>query len=287
MTKILRFDTKSSNHWTIKAPEFDLSTNVYKVHKSKLLSLIKQHFSGRDARINFAMSKISSNLSSKESQTCKNAENFVESYEKVINGDEDALTNVWEMLYQSDAKLLFSLHMWDCFTKGKISDITWSKVLSLSWCDRKNNCLFMGAVIPTELLVAMFKSLPNEALMFYQDELERFKGLSDTIEVWRGTDADANFTWDGISWTTNRALATWYAYRSYAGGYTPILLKGIVKKNAVIARFNPHWELIIDPSFEIIHEDEIWLDSDDEYSEMEELKQKIYQARELDMEQCN
>lgn len=86
-----------------------------------------------------------------------------------------------------------------------------------AWAQRYElllNCAFeyrpVGTSV-TDLMAAMFSRVRDESTLSH---------LPETVQVWRGAYAlSASAASDGISWTTNRDIACWFAYRSMSRGH--------------------------------------------------------------------
>ncbi|MGY0715233.1 hypothetical protein [Azospirillum argentinense] len=69
-------------------------------------------------------------------------------------------------------------------------------------------------------------------LMMLSEEREHLESMPDEFFVFRGVSARSHCGW---SWTTDRAVAEWFACRSVMGKRKPTLLLGKVQKAQVIA----------------------------------------------------
>ncbi|RYE99523.1 MAG: hypothetical protein EOO77_35395 [Oxalobacteraceae bacterium] len=75
------------------------------------------------------------------------------------------------------------------------------------------------------------RDIPNRHRMMTREEQGRLDFLGDTIRVFRGYSGEG--TPDGLSWTTNREKAEWFADRF--GDGEPIVVEGEVDRRDVIA----------------------------------------------------
>ena len=85
------------------------------------------------------------------------------------------------------------------------------------------------------------------SLCMNDSEQEAFRGLPSRFPVWRGV-GHRNAV-EGLSWTTDRAQAVWFARRYGGPNHTPILASGKVDKGDVLAHFlgrNEH-EIVVFP----------------------------------------
>ncbi len=77
-----------------------------------------------------------------------------------------------------------------------------------------------------------YKTPGREAVMT-EDERTALSGMPELVEVWRG--AGRKRYPKGLSWTTNRAQAEWFAHR-YSSN-EPVLVRGLVRRQDVLAFF--------------------------------------------------
>jgi len=69
-----------------------------------------------------------------------------------------------------------------------------------------------------------------------EDDAKAYADLPDTIPIWRGVNVKAGQR--GMSWTTNKDRAEWFAHRfAFMRGRTPYLAAGLVAKQDVLAVF--------------------------------------------------
>ncbi len=109
-------------------------------------------------------------------------------------------------------------------------EVVWPLIAS-AWvdCENINECY-------NEWWDLLDLDMPRRELMMDDDERAALAALPDSITVYRGMgDRDAV---SGMSWTTDRKKAQWFA-RRFAGfnGRTPIMATGVVEKKKVVAHF--------------------------------------------------
>ena len=68
-----------------------------------------------------------------------------------------------------------------------------------------------------------------------KEDLCVFDSLPEQIDVWRGASQKRYI--DGYAWTLDQEIAVWFARRFYWRSRVPVLAKGTVKKNDVLAYF--------------------------------------------------
>lgn len=113
----------------------------------------------------------------------------------------------------------------------EISDTGYWELVGAVWTDSEN--IWQNEAEWEELLHA---DRPERQAMMDDDEREMFAVLPEVIEVWRGCIQGQNE--DGLSWTTDRERARWFA-RRFADNRDgdPIVLHGTVAKEQVVAYF--------------------------------------------------
>ncbi len=84
--------------------------------------------------------------------------------------------------------------------------------------------------------------IPGRERAMTEEERADFNAMPDTIEVWRGVSHKQAAK--GLSWTTDRSKAVWFAGRAKAinGGTGRYLVSGTVSKSDVLAYFTGRGE---------------------------------------------
>ncbi len=106
--------------------------------------------------------------------------------------------------------------------------------------------------------------------------LARFESLPDKFSVYRGYGRFARHTTNGISWTTNRDQAEWFALRTT----TPMLLEAQMPRSAVMATFEYEWEVLKNPLVRVkkTNDVDLWMPAEARLKRMEELGKKLRAA---------
>jgi hypothetical protein len=73
-----------------------------------------------------------------------------------------------------------------------------------------------------------------------EEDLRIFDSLPEQIEAWRGTSHKRGVA--GLSWTSDREMAVFFARRFCSESRVPLLAKGIVEKGDVLAYFGDRGE---------------------------------------------
>jgi len=110
---------------------------------------------------------------------------------------------------------------------GHMSDSDYWELLATIWVDSEN--IRQSPHAWEELLGA---DRPGREAMMLPDEREAFDALPDVIDVHQGHTTTAH---DGWSWTTDKAVAEWFARRFIEDGEQPVVTSGKVRKDRVIA----------------------------------------------------
>jgi hypothetical protein len=79
------------------------------------------------------------------------------------------------------------------------------------------------------------------------EEIAALAAMPDTIEIYRGTSYESSIK--GMSWTTNKKKAIWFAQRMCNLDQGPLLASAMVKKENVLAFFQGRneSEIVVDP----------------------------------------
>jgi hypothetical protein len=286
MTRKSNTTSTNPKYWTIKPSR--TNKMAYKVRSDALLEEISEHFLIKIKKLkenlsNFPITDFPPMLETKkrlneEISACKNIQaDFSKYYKKALAGDLEASLMAWNSTPFGESKLFFTLHMWHQFNNGKISPSVWGTLLKESWEYGKDGCLILGAKIPSDLIIQMFESAPKEILMNGHDELNKFINTPETIEIWRGVSSESAFKHNGMSWTTNREQAMWFAYRNLNHIKTeqPTLLRAVIAKEKILARFNYEWEVVVSPTSSIMDVEETVLPEDSADKIMRSLRDSL------------
>lgn len=103
---------------------------------------------------------------------------------------------------------------------------------------------FPSSNIKQSVLVNMFRKAKKEYLM-EQDELAAYSGLPNTIEIYRGVQSGAKSHIKGMSWTTDKDTAMWFASRF---GKKGVVYSAAISKKYVFAYFEREHEVVVDPA---------------------------------------
>jgi|GEM_PF-3525304 len=125
-----------------------------------------------------------------------------------------------------------------------ITGKVWSAILFLSWTGGKRGTILTDAIskLSREEIAKMFLTADKRILM--EDiGLARFKSLPDFFTVYRGCGQFDRYTTNGISWTTSREQAEWFALRSPSS----MLFEAQMPKTAVMATFEYEWTVLKNP----------------------------------------
>jgi hypothetical protein len=140
--------------------------------------------------------------------------------------DWNTVVYLHERPYRADALLALVRERGD-----EISDEDYWDLVGDVWVDSEN--IWQNEETWEELLGS---DRPGREHMMDEEEQAALAALPDTLTVYRGCWAEVNE--DGLSWTTDRAKAGWFAKRfADAHEQTPIVLVAEVDKANVVAHF--------------------------------------------------
>jgi hypothetical protein len=144
--------------------------------------------------------------------------------EAEAKGDWSTYVFIHERPYRMEALM-------DATGKGLIDDpkAYWDLVGSV-WVDSEN--IFESF---SEWCELWGENSKDRVHAMNEDEREAFAALPDTITVYRGVSREDAI--DGLSWTTDKQKALWFARRLNTKESTPMLAKGKVSKQDVLAHF--------------------------------------------------
>ena len=169
---------------------------------------------------------------------------FFEHHDKTLKGDTEAALLNWSRL-QDWGRYRYATHMWAMRKRGKISAEVWGRILELTWRRGKSGCLLMALGAQPNDVCSMFYAADQQTMMDRAGEFQRFEALPAQFVVWRGTTIENPNSEDGFSWTLNRARAKWFAFRNSRGSDSPVLIKAIVNKEAVLSAFDFENEVVV------------------------------------------
>lgn len=132
---------------------------------------------------------------------------------------------IHERPYRLEA-LMDVIHDYGVRTPGKM----WPLIADV-WIDSEN--IFQGL----EEWTALWAYAPNKRIHFVMDDAEKeaLRELPEVIPVYRGFTVDGADA--GLSWTTDREKAEWFARRFRQEGVVPKLASGTISKEKVLAYF--------------------------------------------------
>jgi hypothetical protein len=115
----------------------------------------------------------------------------------------------------------------------EIPPVFWP-LLIFWWCDAESNCI--RGIVPQIKRAMKFDlgRMPHEFMP--PEDKAFFESLPETVTIYRGIHRPPN-RHIGISWTTDRQKAEWFAHRFASGEKKPVLLTGRVRKRKIIACF--------------------------------------------------
>ena len=103
------------------------------------------------------------------------------------------------------------------------------------WIDTENQWQYIDEL--SDLLAA---DLPSRELIMQEDERASLAAMPDEITIYRGYQVGKNE--GGLSWTTDRSRAEWFAGRLALEGDEPAVMEAVVNKNDVVAFFSRRGE---------------------------------------------
>lgn len=172
-------------------------------------------------------------------------ETFDALYAKGVKGDFGALSDSWTMIPDT-AKLIYTLHLWEKFQKGKLHPALWAAALYLAWPHGKVGSMMFRANLSEREVIRMFEVAPARPLMD-PESLEVFTSLPDEVTAWRGVSSASRYQQRGFSWTMDRDRAEWFAYANTGSG-EPSLIEARVKRQAVLMYSTFEDELVLNPT---------------------------------------
>ena len=110
----------------------------------------------------------------------------------------------------------------------------WTNLASI-WVDSEN--IWQAEILWT---AALHSDRPGRDAMMEEDERQTFTQLPSEVEVFRGFCEDGRER--GLSWTTDRKKAEWFAARLAVPGDMPRLAIGRVEKDKIVACFDGRGE---------------------------------------------
>jgi hypothetical protein len=112
----------------------------------------------------------------------------------------------------------------------------WAKLIGEVWVDSENIHQHQGSWIN------LWMALNEPRLAMDAEDAAVFKQLPERFTVYRGI-SNPRFNPDGLSWTTDKDRALWFANRKIKPKqHKPTLITGMVEKREVLACFNGRGE---------------------------------------------
>ena len=95
-------------------------------------------------------------------------------------------------------------------------------------------------VYTKDQFVRLFRKCDPQTLM-EPDEYEAYQSFPDTLEIYRGVRKDSKKV-EGMSWTTNKSVAYWFADRFAGKASSGDVYKAVINKRDVLAYFTGRTE---------------------------------------------
>lgn len=129
------------------------------------------------------------------------------------------------------------------FIKPHLSREDFSTLLADAWVSSENPNCDVNVKIPT--LISWFKQADKLVLMS-QEDYDKYMELPSTFRIYRGVALGRNP--NGLSWTQDYKLASWFAHRFDYDGRTGYVQYAEASKQNVLAYFNSRGEdeIVID-----------------------------------------
>ncbi len=201
---------------------------------------------------------------------------YIDAFHKACAGNELEASSLFDSFeYANQLRLV--REFWELKQVGKITGGVWSAVLSLAWTVGRRGSILTDALSKLNRgeLAKMFLEADKRVLM---DDigLARFESLPDNFIVYRGCGRFARHRTNGISWTTNREQAEWFALRTP----TPMLLEAQMPRAAVMATFKYEWEVLKNPLVRVkkTNDVDLWMPPEARFVRMEGLGKKLRTA---------
>jgi ADP-ribose pyrophosphatase YjhB (NUDIX family)/predicted ABC-type ATPase/transposase len=119
--------------------------------------------------------------------------------------------------------------------KDEMDDKDYWSLLSDIWVDSEN--IWQNKDLWKS---ALSSKRPGKSNMMKKDELDELDSLPDKIKIYRGYIKGKNQ--NGLSWTTDKAKATWFSGRLARGNEKPLVAEATVNKKDVVAYFTRRGE---------------------------------------------
>lgn len=190
---------------------------------------------------------------------------------EMLNGDANAALTIFWMI-EDWARLRFCLYAWGLHEDGRISGSMWGELLREVWQRGKGGCLLLYAKLDSTVITKMFQSAHPEHLMNRPGEYQHFKEIGRSVVVWRGISSACRYKANGMSWTTNREQAEWFAYRNNVGAAKSILIGGMARREDILAAFDYEREIIVKPGSKVAVFTRLDLHPSDRGARMAELR---------------
>lgn len=166
----------------------------------------------------------------------ENYNNFIEEIKRKIDSETDC-KNVYFLIQKSFRSAFLK------YTHNYLSNEDLGKVLKMYW--QNNDSVNVDANISKLQYVKLFKKCGRENLMT-KEELEAYEKMPDKIEIYRGINNFSKHPVNGLSWTTDKDQALWFAKRFKETG---TLCKTTIEKEHILAYFSYENETVIDIHF--------------------------------------
>lgn len=165
-------------------------------------------------------------------------------YCSAVRGNGDSLLQSWQMIPDT-AKLIYTLHLWERFQKGKLHPAVWGATLFMAWPHGKVGSMLFRADLHEREVVRMFEVAPKERLM-PEEDAEIFDNFPKQVTAYRGTSSLARYQQRGFSWTLSPRQAQWFAYANTARG-EPMVMEALIQRRGILMYSSFEEELVVNP----------------------------------------
>lgn len=193
-------------------------------------------------------------------------------YKQAVQGYGQALLDSWQMIPDS-AKLVYTLHLWEHYQKGKLPPGIWATTLMMSWPHGKVGPMLFRANLAEKEIIQMFRAAPFEDLM-YEDDLDAYNRLPSEITIWRGVSSLSKYKERGFSWTHNKKQAEWFAYANSSNG-SPMVIEAKIKKESILLYSSFENEVVVNPTKPLTSKTHITLDGNIRNERLASLRKEI------------
>lgn len=100
---------------------------------------------------------------------------------------------------------------------------------------------------------------------FCEENRAFYEALPDRIEIWRGSNTSHPLAEHGMSWTTDKATAVWFAQRHAGVGGEPLLFRAVIHKGdvALAVMDRSEFEIVAFSPWSLREREQIHLTSDE------------------------